>query len=66
MRVLNFVAMAAIAAVAIAVGPGQAKADKLDDVINNGKLRCGVVLERFPITRGHIRQQRNSFRIPLV
>jgi TPR repeat protein len=23
-------------------------------------------LERFPITRGHSRQQRNSFRIPLV
>ena len=49
MRVLNFVAMAAIAAVAIAVGPGQAKADKLDDVINNGKLRCGVVLDFPPI-----------------
>jgi polar amino acid transport system substrate-binding protein len=41
--------MAAIAAIAIAVAPGQAKADKLDDVINNGKLRCGVVLDFPPI-----------------
>ena len=49
MRVPKFVAMAAIAAVAIAVGLGQAKADKLDDVINAGKLRCGVVLDFPPI-----------------
>ena len=49
MRVLQFIAMAVVAAVAIAAGPGQAKADKLDDVINNGKLRCGVVLDFPPI-----------------
>ena len=49
MRVPNIVVMAAIAAIAIAVAPGQAKADKLDDVINNGKLRCGVVLDFPPI-----------------
>ena len=49
MRALRLAAMAAIAAVAIAAGPGQAKADKLDDVINAGKLRCGVVLDFPPI-----------------
>ena len=49
MRVLQFAAMAAIAAVAIAAGPGQATADKVDDVINNGTLRCGVVLDFPPI-----------------
>ena len=49
MGVLRFAAMAAIAAIAISVGLGQAKADKLDDVINNGKLRCGVVLDFPPI-----------------
>jgi len=49
MRVLDFVAMAAIAAVALTIGPGQAQADKLDDVINNGVLRCGVVLDFPPI-----------------
>ena len=49
MGVLRFAAMAAIAAIAIPVGLGQAKADKLDDVINNGKLRCGVVLDFPPI-----------------
>ncbi|NQU71016.1 MAG: transporter substrate-binding domain-containing protein [Rhodospirillales bacterium] len=41
--------MAAIAAMAITAGPGQVKADKLDDVINAGKLRCGVVLDFPPI-----------------
>ena len=49
MRALRLAAMAAIAAVAIAASPGQAKADKLDDVINAGKLRCGVVLDFPPI-----------------
>jgi len=49
MRVLKFAAMAAIAAMAITAGPGQVKADKLDDVINAGKLRCGVVLDFPPI-----------------
>jgi polar amino acid transport system substrate-binding protein len=49
MRVLQIAAMAAIAAVAIAAGPGQAQADKVDDVINNGTLRCGVVLDFPPI-----------------
>ncbi len=49
MRALRLAAMAAIAAIAITVGPGQAKADKLDDVINAGKLRCGVVLDFPPI-----------------
>jgi hypothetical protein len=28
--------------------------------------RLWHALEQFPITRGHSRQQRNSFRIPLV
>ena len=49
MRALRFVAMAAIAAIAITVGPGQVKADKVDDVINAGTLRCGVVLDFPPI-----------------
>lgn len=49
MRILRFAAMAAIAAVAITFAPGQAKADKLDDVINAGLLRCGVVLDFPPI-----------------
>ncbi len=30
------------------------------------KFQRSKDLERFPITRGHSRQQRNSFRIPLV
>ncbi len=49
MRVLNFTAIAAVAAVAITAGAGMAKADKLDDVINEGTLRCGVVLDFPPI-----------------
>ncbi len=49
MRVLRFAAMAAITAIALTAGPGQGKADKLDDVINAGKLRCGVVLDFPPI-----------------
>jgi len=49
MRALNFTAIAAIAAVAITAGFSQAKADKLDDVINEGTLRCGVVLDFPPI-----------------
>jgi polar amino acid transport system substrate-binding protein len=49
MRALQIAAMAAIAAVAIAAGSDQATADKVDDVINNGTLRCGVVLDFPPI-----------------
>jgi len=49
MRALNFTAIAAIAAVAITAGVSQVKADKLDDVINEGTLRCGVVLDFPPI-----------------
>ena len=44
MRALQLVAMAAIAAVAIAAGPGQAKADKLDDVSVDEDL---TALDRF-------------------
>ncbi len=49
MRSMQCVAMAAIAAIAITFAAGQAKADKVDDVINNGLLRCGVVLDFPPI-----------------
>lgn len=40
-------ALAAIAAIALTASANQAKADKLDDIITSGKLRCAVVLD-FP------------------
>lgn len=40
--------LAAVAAVLV-LGTGPALADKLDDVINKGELRCGVVLDFPPI-----------------
>jgi polar amino acid transport system substrate-binding protein len=49
MKLLKIPAMVAIAAIAVTVGSNQARADKLDDVINEGKLRCGVVLDFPPI-----------------
>ncbi len=49
MRFLKISALAAVAAIAFTSGANQAKADKLDDVINSGKLRCGVVLDFPPI-----------------
>ncbi len=49
MKLLKIPAMVAIAAIAVTVGSNQARADKLDDVINAGKLRCGVVLDFPPI-----------------
>ena len=39
----------AAAALVMLLGTGPALADKLDDVINEGKLRCGVVLDFPPI-----------------
>ncbi len=42
-------ATVAIAGLAIAAGAGPVLADKLDDVINAGVLRCGVVLDFPPI-----------------
>jgi len=47
MRILKLVGLATVAAFALSVGSGQAKADKLDDIITSGKLRCAVVLD-FP------------------
>jgi ABC-type amino acid transport substrate-binding protein len=49
MRFQRISGMAAVVAIAITFGPSQVKADKLDDVINNGVLRCGVVLDFPPI-----------------
>lgn len=49
MRLTNHTVMAAVAAFAMFAIVGQAKADKLDDVINEGTLRCGVVLDFPPI-----------------
>ena len=49
MRLSKYLTVAAIAAVAFTFGSNQVKADKLDDVINAGKLRCGVVLDFPPI-----------------
>lgn len=46
-RILKTVAFGATLAVAVAQNPAQA--DKLDDVIDNGELRCGVVLDFPPI-----------------
>ena len=45
----TFAAIVAIAGIAVTAPINSAKADKLDDVINNGKLRCGVVLDFPPI-----------------
>lgn len=45
----RLIAATAIAGVALAVAAGQALADKVDDVINEGKVRCGVVLDFPPI-----------------
>jgi len=49
MRIQRISGMAAIVAVAVAFGSSPVKADKLDDVINEGLLRCGVVLDFPPI-----------------
>ncbi|MDV7341235.1 transporter substrate-binding domain-containing protein [Terasakiella sp. A23] len=46
-RLLKTFALGASLAVAFSQGPAQA--DKLDDVIDNGVLRCGVVLDFPPI-----------------
>ncbi len=45
----SFAAILAVAGVAVFAPVNTAKADKLDDVINAGKLRCGVVLDFPPI-----------------
>jgi len=45
----SLIAVAAAIGVASAVGAGTASADKLDDVINANKVRCGVVLDFPPI-----------------
>ena len=45
----SFAAILAVAGVAVFAPVNAAKADKLDDVINAGKLRCGVVLDFPPI-----------------
>lgn len=46
---MNFMKLAAAAAVVTALATPTAFADKLDDVINNGVLRCAVVLDFPPI-----------------
>ena len=45
----SLITVAAIIVVASTVGAGTALADKLDDVINANKVRCGVVLDFPPI-----------------
>lgn len=45
----SFAAILAVAGVALTAPVNDAKADKLDDVINAGNLRCGVVLDFPPI-----------------
>ncbi len=49
MQRLHTTITAVTVAIAITVGTSPAKADKLDDVINKGILRCGVVLDFPPI-----------------
>lgn len=49
MRLLKTVAVAAIASTILLNHMSSSRADKLDDVINAGKLRCGVVLDFPPI-----------------
>jgi polar amino acid transport system substrate-binding protein len=45
----HFLAASIVTAVGVVAVAGTATADKLDDVINEGKLRCGVVLDFPPI-----------------
>lgn len=47
MKIFQISTLAAIAAIAISANANQAKADKLDDIITSGVLRCAVVLD-FP------------------
>jgi len=47
--VQHFLAASIVTAVGVVAVVGTASADKLDDVINEGKLRCGVVLDFPPI-----------------
>lgn len=49
MKIFKLTALAAVAAIAFTANAAQVKADKLDDVINEGTLRCGVVLDFPPI-----------------
>lgn len=42
-----FTKLTVIAATVLAIGATSASADKLDDIINKGKIKCGVVLD-FP------------------
>jgi len=49
MRSLIDRAVGMAALTALAFGAGTAQADKLDDVVNEGELRCGVVLDFPPI-----------------
>lgn len=49
MGLMKNTALAAVAAIGLTGFLGQAQADKLDDVINEGTLRCGVVLDFPPI-----------------
>jgi len=46
---MKFLKVAAVAAIVAGMAAPQAFADKLDDVINNGVLRCAVVLDFPPI-----------------
>ncbi len=46
-RLMKTLAVGAVMSVAVSQGPAQA--DKLDSVIDNGELRCGVVLDFPPI-----------------
>ncbi len=46
---MKFLKLAAAAAVVATLATPAALADKLDDVINNGVLRCAVVLDFPPI-----------------
>ncbi len=51
------VVAATLCAGALALSAGQAKADKLDDILSSGKLRCGVMLDFPP---AGFRDQRNE------
>lgn len=45
----SFMKYAALSGLTLALGVSAAQADKLDDVIDNGEIRCGVVLDFPPI-----------------
>ena len=48
-RLRDAALVAALVASGVLAGAGQAKADKLDDILSSGTLRCGVMLDYPPL-----------------